>query len=124
MRINSRNAQAFTKHITNISLLAGIDTFEAEKLFNRLVRLEKKAHRLCEYECNTGEDMDDQLKSILLKVKKLLNVADCSELDDAVFINGDPRGYALKIRSEYVAKHNIDIYRDWGGYGILAPDFN
>lgn len=39
-----------------------------------------------------------------------------------VFLNSDPRGYALKILSEYVAKHELSIHRDWGGYGILAPD--
>ena len=41
-----------------------------------------------------------------------------------VFINGDPRGYALKIKEEYVRKHNLKIYRDFGGYGIIAPEFD
>jgi hypothetical protein len=41
-----------------------------------------------------------------------------------IFHNGDPRGYALKIREEYVREHALDIHRDWGGYGILAPDLS
>ena len=40
-----------------------------------------------------------------------------------VFVNGDPRGYALKIDDSYVKKFNLKIERDWGGYGIIAPDF-
>lgn len=33
------------------------------------------------------------------------------------FINNDPRGYALKIRSQNVP---VGLQRDWGGYGCLA----
>ena len=42
-----------------------------------------------------------------------------------VFINGDPRGYALKIDDKYQDRlHKVGIHRDWGGYGIIAPDFS
>lgn len=37
-----------------------------------------------------------------------------------LIINGDPRGYALKIEPE----HAGDLIKDWGGYGIVAPDKN
>lgn len=41
-----------------------------------------------------------------------------------VFVNGDPRGYTLKIDDKYKDKmHKAGVYRDWGGYGIIAPDF-
>lgn len=36
----------------------------------------------------------------------------------------DPRGYALKIRDEWMAKHETALHRDWGGYGIIAPDLS
>lgn len=39
-----------------------------------------------------------------------------------IFVNCDPRGYALKIPNEYVRGHELDIHKDWGGYGIIAPD--
>ena len=44
-----------------------------------------------------------------------------------VFINRDPRGYALKIESDwmetYARKAGGDrITQDWGGYGIIAPE--
>lgn len=35
-----------------------------------------------------------------------------------LFVNGDPRGYALKVQPE----HAGDLRKDWGGYGLLAPD--
>lgn len=41
-----------------------------------------------------------------------------------IYINGDPRGYCLKLNSEYTATLSTPIHRDWGGYGILAPEFN
>ena len=40
-----------------------------------------------------------------------------------LFLNGDARGYALKIDDEYLKNNNFNIHRDWGGYGIIAPDF-
>ena len=43
-----------------------------------------------------------------------------------IFINRDPRGYALKIKSEYMAGAGWiaqwALMRDWGGYGIIAPE--
>lgn len=38
-----------------------------------------------------------------------------------VFFDSDPRGYFLKIRKD---KSKEFPYRDWGGYGIIAPDLN
>ncbi len=48
-----------------------------------------------------------------------------------VFVNRDARGYALKINDEWLNQqrsradtvHKAVIHRDWGGYGIIAPDF-
>jgi hypothetical protein len=49
-----------------------------------------------------------------------------------IFVNRDPRGYALKIDSEWMAEARgrdefydtptRQLHRDMGGYGILAPD--
>ena len=30
---------------------------------------------------------------------------------------------AKKIDDEYLKNNNFNIHRDWGGYGIIAPDF-
>jgi hypothetical protein len=39
---------------------------------------------------------------------------------DGFFVNGDPRGYALKLDNEKIVLPE-KIHRDMGGYGILAP---
>lgn len=40
-----------------------------------------------------------------------------------VFLNGDPRGYALKIEDNWMrARPELRLHSDWGGYGILAPE--
>lgn len=41
-----------------------------------------------------------------------------------VFVNSDPRGYALKIENDWMRAHGGNLHRDMGGYGILAPDFS
>ena len=37
-----------------------------------------------------------------------------------LYINSDPRGYALKIQPKDAQA--LDLPRDLGGYGLLAPD--
>jgi hypothetical protein len=100
-------------------------------LCKKLRRLERQAAaiglRLCngpKYPTEDGADKDTD--AVLLKVHDLLgNYEPGDALREPVvpiFVNRDPRGYALKIRSE-VAVH-LSIHRDWGGYGIIAPDFS
>ena len=88
-------------------------------LYNAVRRLETKAHRLAERNCN-GEIGDRGYKRqhdrIMCELQAILNPGAVP-----IFINGDPRGYALKIEDDYVKEHRLDIHRDWGGYGILAP---
>ena len=94
------------------------------KLCKQLFRLENKAHRLAEDGCNgVIYDTEPQAEEILKKVCKILNI---SYEADRVFFNGDPRGYSLKFTtrySRYLRSCNINIHQDWGGYGIIAPDF-
>ena len=41
-----------------------------------------------------------------------------------IFLNLDARGYSLKIDCEWMRANRNRLYRDWGGYGILAPDLS
>lgn len=109
---------------------------DAVKLCKSLLRLERKAHHAVTCLCNTNtlhltefnqynddtreakiEEQALFFSKILSKVYKLLG----DEAEGKVFVNYDPRGYALKIRSEH--SKDMDIYKDWGGYGIIAPNF-
>jgi len=94
-------------------------------LCKKLHRLEGKAHRMATDYCNglieTEDYMEKKEKSTLKSLDKILGF---TIKGIPCIINSDPRGYALKIDDEYVRNHNLDIYKDWGGYGILAPEFN
>ena len=92
-------------------------------LSKRLFRLEYKAHRLAEDYCNGKIEIDEWegiSDKILASLEKIIGKKNMNK----VFFNGDPRGYALKIDDKYRDKmHKAGITRDFGGYGIIAPDF-
>ncbi len=92
-------------------------------LCKKLRTLEKKAARIGLQLCNgpelSYEDADEQTARILARVNKLLGNDEVP-----VFINRDPRGYALKINDGYMAIMNANLAKDWGGYGIIAPEID
>ncbi|MFA5379626.1 MAG: hypothetical protein WC455_27960 [Dehalococcoidia bacterium] len=89
-----------------------------EKIYGRLRHVERKAHRLAERECD-DPTLTTRLAEQLEKryIKEVLEIL--GYLPAGFFINGDPRGYALKIEEGYAAIS----YHDMGGYHILAPSF-
>ena len=89
------------------------------KLCKKLRRYENKAAILAVGYCNGEEpaDVEQRLETIKTSVINLLG----TPAESTVFLNLDPRGYTLKLTSEFCK--NRTIFRDWGGYGILAPDF-
>lgn len=63
-----------------------------------------------------AKDIGDKLESIFGK------------LPQEFFVNGDARGYALKIDNENPAGkaliESCELHTDMGGYGILSPKIN
>jgi hypothetical protein len=100
------------------------------KLCKKLRRLEAAASRRALVQCNGGPDYLEEetceaaYDVILARVAKLLYLDGDDGHSPAVFINRDPRGYALKIRETTMreAFAGVPLHRDWGGYGIIAPD--
>jgi hypothetical protein len=92
-------------------------------LYARLHQLEAEAQRLAELECNEPLPegyAEKKEASIKRRLGRVLGVTDVP-----VFLNGDPRGYALKIDDVWMREHRDlaeGLATDWGGYGILAPD--
>lgn len=92
-------------------------------LCKQLRRLEVKAqqvqdiHAQGEYELSAIKEA-----GIMCKLKNLLMPDSTPEefLNKKIFLNTDQRGYALKISDEVVKGHKF--YRDWGDFGIIAPD--
>ena len=94
------------------------------RLCSKLRKLEREGAALGLRLCN-GPEFSDEAEpdrisgEILDKVDTLLSFR---RSQVQVIVNRDPRGYALKIRSEWMSKHpNSKLHRDFGGYGIIAP---
>ena len=100
------------------------------KLCKTLRRMEAKAQEIALRLCNGPEfpggydEVDALTGAILEKVNAILGNTGKNPVP--VFVNRDPRGYALKISSEwtfaYCQQTGRRIYSDWGGYGIIAPE--
>ena len=91
------------------------------KLCKKLRRYENKATVLTVAYCNGEEpaDFEQQITAIKKSVVNLLG----SPSDGVLFVNYDPRGYALKIKANVMYLRDYVLYRDMGGFGIIAPDF-
>lgn len=98
--------------------------FEPVTLCKKLRTLEKKGELVATDYCNgaiESEVYEAKRDKIMSSVDKILGFR---RLNIPVFLNGDPRGYALKIASEYTHDNKLDIERDMGGYGLIAPDLS
>lgn len=104
-------------------------------LYKKLRRLESQAAQIGLRMCNGPEYREGEAweakERILRKVQVLLGYSTVLGCDGyvPVFIDCDPRGYALKIDSDWMrdaggTKRPVRelLHRDWGGYGIIAPD--
>ena len=118
---------AHTNNLIKLFKLKGFET-EAQKLsfIRKIRRLEFKAHKLITNLCNgeinlTEEEFFNKEKEILNELDKLLNF---KSLEIPCFLNGDCRGYALKIKDSYIREKQINIFRDFGGFGIICPEFS
>ena len=92
------------------------------KLCKSLRRLELKASAITLALCNGTTDQEEADQA-LEKIEHAVNaVTGFARAGVPVFINRDPRGYALKIEEEWTRANAPRMHRDWGGYGIVAPD--
>jgi len=87
------------------------------KLCKRLRKIEKVMRQACLAYCNGLMDIQT-LENVEIKANEQLRKI-LGDASSQVVINTDPRGYSLKIDNP---PHTI--YRDFGGYGIVAPDLS
>lgn len=121
--MTEKQEKAIRRHGEQIQVIFPVAReIDAVELCRKLRIIESKAHRAAEQYCNgeiNNDGWDYAMDTTLNRLDRLLRFKDAGV---PVIVNGDARGYALKIESEYVAAHDLKIYRDWGGYGILAPE--
>ena len=94
-------------------------------LCKKLQALENKLSRINEGMCSipdfmTYDQRDKVFDEAIITVKEWLG---CDDIE-GLFINCDPRGYAIKIDQQVAKVIYKDLPRDFGGYAILAPDFS
>lgn len=95
--------------------------FEPIELCKKLRRIELAQHRAATQWCN-GDINENHYGMLTSRTKAQLKKI----LGDSIpiMLNGDPRGYALKLSTEIMEAKSLVLHKDWGGYGILAPDFS
>jgi hypothetical protein len=124
--MKTKNADQFFRHVCNLQTIAGLSSYhEAFELYKQLHRLEARINRENTDDCNgtTGLTEEQEAKRDERRFNKYQSL-----LPDVtgLFINGDPRGYALKMhvkQAQELRDKGINLYQDWGQYGILAPEF-
>ncbi len=128
MTVKERRAERLEKHYNSLEKLynlCGGGKLTGRKLSYKLLVLLQRAHRLTTAQCNgegNYEAQESELNKIESEVKALFN-----DNLNGFFINGDPRGYALKLDNS--KKNCVDykaagLHTDFGGYGILAPEID
>lgn len=118
---NAEKRNQTIRHFSNLAVILKITPEECSKIYRELKNIESRGHKLAEDYCNGLIDSDDWEKhtdTIKTRLAKILP----EEVLKSTKLNGDPRGYFLKLSDEYVRVNSIAIERDWGGYGIFCPD--
>jgi hypothetical protein len=108
------------------ALYQGFPVPSGEKLWRALRRIEVKASNAATAQCN-GEAYQGQpyreesewnefCSAIGREVARVMGGT-----PEGFYVNGDPRGYALKIDPERGGRIPAGLETDWGRYGLLAP---
>lgn len=110
-----------TKHGMDLIKIFGLDPkTDPVALCKRLKRIETSMHRTAENYCNGLINCDQWEKAEENAIQQLTKI-----LGKAPYhIQGDPRGKILLLEDDYVAKNNLTIFRNLGGYGVICPTFD
>ena len=120
--------EALTNHYTaleKLAILCGLENPDGKKLSLKLWKLEQIASKAAVDYCN-GVIQYEEFETITNPIETQVNALFNGNLK-GLFINGDPRGYALKIQDKEFRELYRDATRltqDVGGYGILSPDLS
>lgn len=130
--MTKRQSEAIFKHMQNLArifprLAAFIENDKQNTIdaYATLRDLERRASKLAEDQCNRplSEGYVERTEASILGM--LDNLIGWKDARVPVFCNGDPRGYGLKIHAADADSVDPErhLHRDWGGYGIIAPNF-
>jgi len=120
MNKHERMIERIIKHGENLNKVFGLHD-DPVRLCTILRKLERQGNGLAAARCNGEIDQETFDKNADNVMRRLFDLIG-QRWEGVVFFNDDPRGYALKIKDDYVREHKLQIHQDWGGYGIIAPD--
>ena len=139
MKMNAKTLEAITRHGETL-LRAFPNAIEKNPvaLCKKLRRIENSIAPIILRNCNEGvpeDELDHACQMAQIRAGTLLGLDKHGITLAGLFVNRDPRGYALKLnnepsgwfedwqRAQYAAKLPA-LHTDMGGYGIIAPDLN
>lgn len=125
-----RRTQQLNRHyaaLVKLAVVCGLKDINGKRLSSKLRAIEQAAHKEAEDYCNgvisSSDEWQQRTVIHMEKVQALFN----NKLN-GLFINGDARGYALKIDSDLLTPGGLyadtGLQTDWGGYGLLAPEID
>jgi hypothetical protein len=130
MTLKERRAR-IDKHIEQLrAIFPALRTRAAHDIRGVLALQERLAHRAAERLCDDSSYGNDAYERAVASLKiELRRFLGLDENKVRVIVNSDPRGHALKIDDGDIRKLRdegvVDFdRRDWGGYGIIWPDFD
>lgn len=111
------------KHGNHLKTIFPNCKLEPVALCKKVHKLEIEANQLATDYCNGVVDCAVWETKTKIMLRVLVNMLGPTKNGTgmSLFINGDCRGYALKLEDD--TSRDLTIYKDWGGYGIIAPDF-
>lgn len=128
-----RSAQLLAHYATCERLAQAIGMpgkIDGKRISVALWRIEQFAHERATSYCNGRSEngvsfcSDDWQIAKEIIGKMIAGVFDTTP--PAFFVNGDARGYALKIDNEKPEGRALieaaKLHKDWGGFGILSPE--
>ena len=122
MRPDYYTARDLVQHVDALAALFPRIADDRAEAWRKLRRLEKRAQAWALRGCNGPEwaegESERREASILDALDRLTGWRAAGV---PVFLNGDPRGYGLKVRGGYAVPEGLQ--RDGVGYGIIAPEF-
>lgn len=119
--LNPNVAKWRANHHEALAAVFGVHPGNGLSLWRKLRRIESEASNLSVRYSNGEIDSDkwENAKADILRRVRAIS----GTLPKGFFLNGDPRGYALKLDSEQ-ARNFPGLHKDWGGYGCLAAEIN
>lgn len=136
-------ADRIRKHGENLlAIFPNATERDPVKLCKKLRRIETSLSRTMVSYCNGTYSSDQVDRAEAKEIQKMGDLLWGLTVPDVpVFVNRDPRGYALKIDDQWMRDNSADtqvgniggntradavlrLHRDWGGYGIIAPEID